>query len=185
MLRTEPVEDTTQTMAPRVWHPTKDVSTHKSLLQMFCPYTIPIGKLFRGHRWIQRVTRTQGTSRVSIWLTLPTQPQGRPHQLPLLSCLLLPIVALDPALTMSRLQSVPELPSQCPVAELRAGHTKTFKTAQEQSGTYLQAFSVKTQSEQARIIGNTQTAYSPKFKEETGKKERNNKPTKKFPEISH
>ena len=64
-------------------------------------------------------------------LYFPSSPrEDSPPQLPLLSTLPLPSVGSNPVLTMPRNQSFPEVLSQHPTAELRAGHREPFKPAQ-------------------------------------------------------
>ena len=65
-------------------------------------------------------------------LYFPSSPrEDSPPQLPLLSTLPLPSVGSNPVLTMPRIQSFPEVLSQHPTAELRAGH----RTIQACTGT--------------------------------------------------
>ena len=93
-----------------------------------------IGKTFRGHPWWSKWGATRETSQVLTYgLYFPSSPrEDSPPQLPLLSTLPLPSVGSNPVLTMSRIQSFPEVLSQHPTAELRAGHREPFKPAQPQ-----------------------------------------------------
>ena len=93
-----------------------------------------IGKLFRGQPWWSKSGATPETSQVLTYgLYFPSSPrEDSPPQLPLLSTLPLPSVGSNPVLTMPRIQSFPEVLSQHPTAELRAGHREPFKPAQPQ-----------------------------------------------------
>ena len=83
---------------------------------------------------MEQVRSKRETSQVLTYgLYFPSSPrEDSPPQLPLLSTLPLPSVGSNPVLTMSRIQSFPEVLSQHPTAELRAGHREPFKPAQPQ-----------------------------------------------------
>ena len=73
---------------------------------------------------MEQVRSKRETSQVLTYgLYFPSSPrEDSPPQLPLLSTLPLPSVGSNPVLTMPRIQSFPEVLSQHPTAELRAGH---------------------------------------------------------------
>ena len=83
---------------------------------------------------MEQVRSKRETSQVLTYgLYFPSSPrEDSPPQLPLLSTLPLPSVGSNPVLTMPRIQSFPEVLSQHPTAELRAGHREPFKPAQPQ-----------------------------------------------------
>ena len=93
-----------------------------------------IGKLSEVTPWWSKWGATRETSQVLTYgLYFPSSPrEDSPPQLPLLSTLPLPSVGSNPVLTMPRIQSFPEVLSQHPTAELRAGHREPFKPAQPQ-----------------------------------------------------
>ena len=83
-----------------------------------------IWKLSEVNPWWSKWGATRETSQVLTYgLYFPSSPrEDSPPQLPLLSTLPLPSVGSNPVLTMPRIQSFPEVLSQHPTAELRAGH---------------------------------------------------------------
>ena len=93
-----------------------------------------IGKLSEVTPWWSKWGATRETSQVLTYgLYFPSSPrEDSPPQLPLLSTLPLPSVGSNPVLTVPRNQSFPEVLSQHPTAELRAGHREPFKPAQPQ-----------------------------------------------------
>ena len=83
---------------------------------------------------MEQVRSKRETSQVLTYgLYFRSSPrEDSPPQLSLLSTLPLPSVGSNPVLTMPRIQSFPEVLSQHPTAELRAGHREPFKPAQPQ-----------------------------------------------------
>jgi hypothetical protein len=129
-----PRAELVETRVLRVSHSARDVSTHNPLFQMLWADTAAIVKLCRGYPRVQRMART--SQDLTGGRRFPPSPgKDPPHQFPLLSPLLLPVVGSNPVLTMSQLRSLPQNTSQHPEGGLRAHHTKSFKYAQQVSGT--------------------------------------------------
>lgn len=71
-----------ETRSLLVWHPAKDISTHKPLFQMFHADAAPMDKFFRGYCWVlrgARTTRVRTGGRIWPQIPRPTAPGKTNH----------------------------------------------------------------------------------------------------------